>query len=187
MKTIRRNVCLALAVGLAIATQNAHATFLRGQPYTPANANFSMSAVQGINSANPTGTAGFHPQVNGDFEFKDSIGVSYDDGTGKLTGFGLGLYQDSSKNTFSTGLMVNYNTLVQASSITITVEDFDISAKDSAFNPKKVEPGILIFGPNGNVFANLTPTQLFPYLKPNTTLGQAKNDVWDLKYGKSCV
>src|SRR5690242_18063820 len=101
MKTIKRNVCLALAVGLAIAGQNAHAVFLRGQPFTPANANFSMTAVQGINAANPNGASGLHPQVNGDFEFRDSIGVSYDDGTGHLKDFGLGLYQDSAHNTFS--------------------------------------------------------------------------------------
>ncbi|HZI31252.1 MAG TPA: hypothetical protein VFF11_02855 [Candidatus Binatia bacterium] len=184
MKTIRRNVCLALAIGLAIATQNARATFLRGQPYIPTNADFTISAVQGINPANPTGASGFHPQVNGDFEFKDSIGVSWDDGTGKLKDFGLGLYQDNSKNTFSTGLQINYNQLVQASSVTITVEDFDIQpGKDTAFNPKKVEPGILIFGQNGNVFANLNPTQIFPYLKPNTSAGQAKGDVWDLNFG----
>ena len=183
MKTIKFKACLALAIGLAIATQNARATFLRGQPFTPTGANFSMSAVQGINPANPTGTSGFHPQVNGDFEFKDSIGVSYDQGNGQLKDFGLGLYQDSSKNTFSTGLNITYNSLVQASSITITVEDFDIGSKDTAFNPKKVEPGIAIFGPNGNIFANLTPTQIFPYLKPNTTAGQDKGDVWDLNFG----
>src|SRR5690349_9263085 len=102
MKTIKRNLCLALALGLGVAAQNAHATFLRGQPFTPANANFSMSGVQGINAAHPTGVNFSKTQVNGDFEFKDSIGVSYDDGTGHLKDFGLGLYQDNSHNTFST-------------------------------------------------------------------------------------
>lgn len=173
-----------MATALAIAAPQAHAVFLRGQPFTPTGANFSISAVQGINSSNPTGTSGFHPQVNGDFEFQNSIGVSYDDGTGKLKDFGLGLYQDSAHNTFSTGLRINYNQLVQASSVTITVEDFDIQAgKDTFFNVNKVEPGIILFGPNGSVFANLNPTQIFPYLTPNTTAGSKTTDVWDLNFG----
>src|SRR5690349_11399874 len=173
-----------LAVVIAIGASNANATFLRGQPFTPNGADFSMSAVQGIDASHPTGQTGFSPQVNGDFEFKDSIGVSYDQGGGKLKDFGIGLYQDSSKNTFSTGLRINYNQLVQASSVTITIEDFDIQAgKDTFFNPKKVEPSITLFGPNGSVFATLNPQQIFPYMTPNTTAGSKSTDVWDLNFG----
>jgi hypothetical protein len=180
----KRNVCIVLALALAIAGQNAHATFLRGQPFTPTGANFSMSAVQGINASNPNGASGFHPQVNGDFEFKDSIGVSYDDGTGHLKDFGLGLYQDAAHNTQSTGLMINYNQLVQASSVTITIEDFDIQAgHDKFFNTGKVEPSITLFGPGGTVFASLTPTAVFNNMTVNTTTG-TNTDVWDLNFGK---
>ena len=184
MKT-KRNVSVALiAFALAIACSSAHATFLRGQPYTPTGANFSISAVQGINSSNPTGISSFHPQVNGDFEFKNSIGVSYDDGTGHLKDFGLGLYQDSAHNTFSTGTMISYNQLVKASSITITIEDFDIQAgHDTFFKTGKVEPSITLFGPGGSVFANLTPTQIFPYLVLNNAAAGAKDDTWDLNFG----
>ena len=183
MKT-KRNLSFALiAFALTIAWSSAHATFLRGQPFTPTGANFSMSAVQGIDASHPNGVSSFHPQVNGDFEFKDSIGVSWDDGTGKLKDFGLGLYQDSAKNTFSTGLMVTYNQLVKASSITITVEDFDINAGAAGFNTQKVEPSITLFGPGGSIFASLNPSQLFPYLTANTTAGQAKGDVWDINFG----
>ena len=184
MKTKQNLSVVLLTVALAVAGQNAHATFLRGQPYTPTGADFNISAVQGINPSNPTGTSGFHPQVNGDFEFKDSIGVSWDDGTGKLKDFGLGLYQDSAKALQSTGLMINYNQLVQASSVTITVEDFDITAgKDTFFKTNKVEPALILFGAGGSVFASLNPTQIFPYLTQNTTAGQAKGDVWDLNFG----
>jgi hypothetical protein len=183
MKTKRSLSVALLTLALTFAGRNAHATFVRGQPYTPTGADFNISAVQGINPSNPTGTSGFHPQVNGDFEFKDSIGVSWDDGTGKLKDFGIGLYQDSAKALQSTGLMINYNQLVQASSVTITVEDFDITAgKDTFFNPSKVEPGLILFGPGGSVFASLNPTQIFPYLTPNTTTG-SKTDVWDLNFG----
>ena len=184
MKTKQNLSVVLLAIALAFACQTAHATFLRGQPYTPTGASFTISAVQGINPSQPTGASGFHPQVNGDFEFKDSIGVSWDDGTGKLKDFGLGLYQDPSKALQSTGLMINYNQLVLASSVTITVEDFDITAgKDTSFNPNKVEPGLILFGPGGSIFASLNPAQIFPYLTQNTTAGQAKGDVWDLNFG----
>lgn len=183
MKTIKRNVCLALILGLAIAGQNARATFLRGQPYTPTGANFTMTAVQGIDASHPNGVSSFKPQVNGDFEFKNSIGVSYDDGTGKLKDFGLGLYQTASKTTASTGMMITYNELVKASSITITIEDFDINTGDSFFKTGKVEPSITLFGPGGSVFANLTPTDVFKNMTPNTTTG-VKSDVWDLNFGK---
>ena len=183
MKTKQNLSIAALAVALAFAAPNAHATFLRGQPFTPTGANFSMSAAQGINASNPTGNSSLKPQVNGDFEFKDSIGVSYDDGTGKLKDFGIGLYQDSAHNTQSTGLMINYNQLVQASSITITIEDFDINTGDTFFKTGKVEPSITLFGPGGAVFASLTPTDVFKNMVPNTSTG-THTDVWDLNFGK---
>ncbi len=184
MKILNRSLFVAvLALGLVITVPSAQAVFLRGQPFTPTGANFSMSAVQGINPSQPQGATGVSPQVNGDFEFKDSIGVSYDQGGGKLKDFGLGLYQDSNNALQSTGLRINYNQLVKASSITITVEDFDIKVGDSFFNPNKVEPGIILFGPGGSVFASLSPAQIFPYLTPNTTTGQARGDVWDLNFG----
>ena len=183
MKTKQTLSIAALAVALAFASQNAHATFLRGQPFTPTGANFSMSAAQGIDASHPTGNTAFHPQVNGDFEFKDSIGVSYDDGTGHLKDFGIGLYQDSAHNTQSTGLMINYNQLVLASSVTITIEDFDINTGDTFFKTGKVEPSITLFGPGGSVFASLTPTDIFKSMVPNTSAG-AHTDVWDLNFGK---
>ena len=184
MKT-KRNLSFALiAFALTIAWSNAHATFLRGQPFTPAGANFSMSAAQGIDASHPNGVSSFHPQVNGDFEFKNSIGVSYDDGTGKLKDFGIGLYQDQAHNTVSTGLMINYNQLVNASSVTITIEDFDIQAgHDTFFKTGKVEPSITLFGPGGTVFANLNPTAIFNNMTVNTTTGN-NTDVWDLNFGK---
>lgn len=178
-----KSVLFSAAV-VALAASNAHATFLRGQPYQPTPSSpFTISAVQGINPSHPTGATGFHPQVNGDFEFQNSIGVSYEDTPGHLKDFGIGLYQDSAHNTFSTGLQINYNQLVLASSVTITIEDFDIQAgHDTFFNVNKVEPGIILFGPGGSVFASLTPSQIFPYMTPNTSTG-AHADVWDLNFG----
>jgi hypothetical protein len=182
MKTYQNASIAFLVLALGFAGQNAHATFLRGQPFTPTGADFTMSAVQGINASSPTGNSSLHPQVNGDFEFKNSIGVSYDDGTGKLKDFGIGLYQDSAHNTQSTGLRITYNNLVLASSVTITIEDFDINTGDTFFKTGKVEPSITLFGPGGTVFASLTPADVFKSMVPNTTPG-AKTDVWDLNFG----
>src|SRR5437868_10993520 len=86
----------ALLVGLLLcASTSAHAVFLRGNHFTPTDANFQIFAVQGIDSSTPTGKTGFNPQVNGDFEFQGSTGVSYDLGNGQLKDFGIGLYSNS--------------------------------------------------------------------------------------------
>lgn len=182
MKTTK-SLSLVAALAFAITVHSAHATFLRGQPFTPTGANFTMTAVQGINAANPLGDSSKHPQVNGDFEFQNSIGVSYDQGNGQRKDFGLGLYQDSAKNILSTGMMISYNELVKASSVTITIEDFDINTGDTFFKTGKVEPSITLFGPGGSVFANLTPTDIFKNMTPNSSPGN-KTDVWDLNFGK---
>ena len=185
MKTRQNLLVVLLMLALAMIGQNARATFLRGQPFTPTGADFSISAAQGIDASHPTGNSGFNPQVNGDFEFKDSIGVTYDQGGGHTKDFGIGLYQDASKATESTGLMVTYNHLVQASSITITIEDFDIQAgHDTFFKTGKVEPSITLFGPGGSVFAQIDPTAIFNNMTVNTTAGSKSTDVWDLNFGK---
>jgi hypothetical protein len=174
--------CIALALLLA-SVASSPATTLLGSPFRPAGANFDISSVQGINSSSPTGTAG-GSQVNQGFEFPDGIGVSYNQG-GKLTDFGLGLYADSNNNTASTGLRINYDSLVKASSITITLEDFDIQAgHDTFFNPNKVEPVITLFGPGGSIFATAGPHDIFPNMTLNTTNSnsKAKGDVWDISF-----
>ena len=112
------------AVAIAAFCPQCTCRLPRGQPFTPAGANFSISAVQGINTGSPTGATGVSPQVNGDFEFKDSIGVSYDQGNGQLKDFGLGLYRDSAHQTQSTGLRVTYAAPVDAFSVKVTLGRF---------------------------------------------------------------
>src|SRR5580765_1740667 len=126
-KSGRTLILTTVAAVAFLAASNAHAVFLRGQPFTPAGANFSMFAVQGINPSAPTGISnGVSPQVNGDFEFQNSIGVAYDKGGGQLQNFGLGLYKDSANQVQSTGLWIKYNQPVDAFSVKVTLEDFDI-------------------------------------------------------------
>jgi hypothetical protein len=184
MKKSNQISTVLLAIGtFFVAISSANAVLLQGNPFTPVGANFQIFALQGIDDSTPTGKTGFSPQVNRDFEFPGATGVSYDQGNGHLTDFGLGLYFNSSNQVQSTGLNIQYNGLVNASSVNITVEDFDIKVGATFFNPQKVEPGILILGPNKTVIASASPTDIFANLTPNTS-GKAKGDVWDINLGQ---
>src|SRR6185369_9094593 len=129
MKVSKVSSLFVISLLALVASNTASAVVILGQPYNPGGtANFTISAVQGIDAANPLGKTGFNPAVNKDFEFQNAIGVSYDKGNGSRTDFGLGLYAGPGNVTQSTGLRIDYNTLVSASSIIVTVEDFDIKA-----------------------------------------------------------
>jgi hypothetical protein len=68
------NLKQLLAIATLVASgSSAHAVIQLGNPYTPAGANFQITAVQGIDASNPLGKTGFSPQVNHDFEFQGSI------------------------------------------------------------------------------------------------------------------
>jgi hypothetical protein len=159
---------------------------LQGNPYIPAGANFKIYAQQGIDAAHPFGNSAFSPQVNTNFEFTPSIGVSYDTGKATPTDFGIGLYSPAKGMITSTGLQIVYNHLVDAASVTITLEDFDIDTKATFFNNKKVEPSIILFGPGGTVYASASPIDIFPNLVPNmsgSAGGKGSTDMWDLNFG----
>ena len=174
-----------VAACLAMASSNAHAVVLLGSPFTPSGADYQIYALQGIDASNPTGKSGFNPQVNRDFEFQGATGVSYDKGGGQLTDFGLGLYFNGQNQVQSTGLKIQYNQSVMASSVTLTVEDFDIKAGAAFFNPQKVEPGILLLGANNSIYASASPTDIFKTLSASSNaLGKAKGDVWDINLGQ---
>jgi hypothetical protein len=181
MKKSNRGFSLAFVVLLFLTvTCHLSAVTLQGNPFTPSGStDFQIFAEQGVDASNPLGLDGFSPQVNTDFEFTPSIGVSYDQGGSKLKDFGIGLFQDASKNTFSTGLNIQYTKPVDAFSVSITVMDFDIEAgKDTSFKSTKVEPGLILLGANNSIFASLTPTDIFPYLSQH---GNSK-DVWDINF-----
>jgi hypothetical protein len=168
---------------VAGASSTANAVVLLGSSFTPTGANFQISSVQGIDASNPLGKSGFNSQVNRDFEFPGAIGVSYDTGGGKLTDFGLGLYAGPGGVTQSTGLRIDYTGLVTASSVVVTLEDFDIHAgKDTFFNPNKVEPTLVILGENNTILGQANPHQLFSALSP--TGNSKSNDVWNLNFSQ---
>jgi hypothetical protein len=173
---------LAIAAAFAVSANSfagPGGVTLQGNPYTPAGANFSIYAAQGIDASHPTGTSGYATQVNTNFEFTPSIGVSYDTGGGKLTDFGIGLYAGSSKQAESTGLNVKFNSLTNASSASVTVMDFDIQSAAAGFKTQKVEPGILIFGANGSVIANAMPTDVLHSMVQTGS----NTDIWNINFG----
>ena len=173
---------IAVVTVALLITVNAKAAVIReGNPFTPAGANYNISALQGINTANPLGQSGFSPQVNANFEFQGSTGVSYQDSNGQLKDFGLGLYKNSSNSVFSTGLKISYNSMVAASSVNITVEDFDISSLTSGFKVDKVSPSILLLGANNAILASANPAAILAALTPHT--GNQSDDIWDLNLG----
>lgn len=168
----------ALVAGvLALAISNANATVQLGNPYTPAGADYTITAKSGINSTNGSGGTSAGAQVNSDFEFKGTLGVTYTNG-GKVTDFGVGIYS-SGGSTFSTGLQVMYHQPVIASSATVTLADFDLKSNAAFFNPNKVESSVLVFS-GANTFS-FDPTQVFAALT-NTT-GPTGEDYWNLNFG----
>jgi hypothetical protein len=188
MKVSKVSSLFVISLLALVASNTASAVVILGQGFRPdLGANFSISAVEGVDiGVNPLGLDGFNPKVNRDFEFDNSFGVSYDLGNGTLKDFGLGLYADANGVTRSTGLRINYDNLVSASSVSVLVQDFDIKAgKDKFFNPQKVEPVLLLIGANNTIFAKADPTALFSALTPVTALaGQATGDVWRIDFGK---
>lgn len=170
----------ALVAGLlVIAGSGANASVtLLGNPYTPPGADYSIYAIQGLNLNTGTGSGG-SPQVNLGFEFDDGLGVSYTDSSNHLHNFGVGLYNGNQPLT--TALHIQYNSLVSPDGITVRLEDFDINANATFFNPGKVEPGVLILGANNTILANALPTDVWAALS-NVPGGQ-HGDVWDLSLG----
>ncbi len=170
-----------MGFGLLCFVSSLQAVTLQGNPFTPPDANYQIYALQGVDSSHPLGLTGFSPQVNTDFEFTPSIGVSYDKGGGQLKDFGLGLFKGSDNAVFSTGLNILYNNPVDAYSVSLTVQDFDIKP-GQYFKPNKVSPAMLILGANNAVIANLTPAQIYPYLVAHTT--DPKDDIWDINFSQ---
>lgn len=173
----------ALAAGvLALVTANANATVQLGNPYTPSGASYTITAKQGVNSTNGSGGTSAGASVNQDFEFKGTLGVSYTAPgakNGGLTDFGIGLYT-SGGSTFSTGLEVTLHQPSIASSVTVTLADFDLSSTATFFKPRKVESSVLVY--SGATTFSFDPAQVFAALT-NTTGPNGSEDYWNLNFG----
>jgi hypothetical protein len=163
----------------ALVTVNANATVELGNPYTPAGADYTITAKQGVNSTNGSGGTSTGAQVNQDFEFKGTLGVSYSPtNNGKFTDFGVGIYNNG--GTFSSGLNITYHQPAVASTASVTLADFDIQSNATFFNPQKVEASVLVYS-GANTFS-FNPTQVFAALQ-NTTGPNGNEDYWNLNFG----
>lgn len=171
----------SLAAAAAFATANsAHAAII-DLPSLSAGPNLTITAVQGIDASNPFGQSSFAPQVNQNFEINGSTGVGYQNSKGSITNFGLGLYSGSGGAIESTGLKGTFKAPVIASSVTITVEDFDINSLGKGFNTGKVEPNISLFAANGSLIGTATPSQVLANMVATT--GPDKGDTWNVNLG----
>ena len=179
LRIAKRATLLLGASALLISISTANATVNLGNPYTPTGADYTITAKQGVNSVNGSGGTTTGAQVNSDFEFKGTLGVTYTSGT-KTTPFGIGIYS-SGGTTVSTGLDVQLHEPTIASSLTITLADFDLKSTATFFNPNKVESSILVYGANNVVLFSADPAAVFKALTPST--GQTTEDYWDLNFG----
>lgn len=182
MKTKLNRIILPTLVVSAVmgGTMAANATTDLGNPYSPTGANYTLTAYQGVNSTNGSGGTTNGAQVNSDFEFKGTLGVAYTDSKNKLTDFGLGIYS-SNGLTLSTGLNVQLTQASAASSVSVTMADFDIKSTATAFDYKnKVAPSVLVFGAGNNVLFSADPTAIFNAM----TAVAGKDDYWNLDFGK---
>ena len=140
-----------------------------GQAYTPPGANFSISALQGIDANGGGGTTNGASVIQ-NFETVSTYGVSYTDSKNKVQDFALGIYGTAGKgphqagSIFSTGLEVDYFQPVLASSTSFVLTDFDLKSGASGFLSNKVEPSLLLLNTDGSIFASATPAQIFPNL-----------------------
>lgn len=174
---------LALALAISCASLNAAEQNL-GPVFTPAGANFSLTALQGVtpDASTITGssTAGAQVSIGGELQTgapaqPTGFGVSVF-GNGKLNfnnQQGLALYQPNGANSVAAdGLLISYTGAVTASSVTLTLADFDLhvtpavgtTAADAlmannqlvSFLHNKVSPQILIQTAGGTVI-NVDP------------------------------
>src|SRR5579862_6813650 len=122
--TIKTRGLVAAAAALALASSvSAQNGTRQGNPYVPAGADYTITAVQDINDSNPNGTM-TGAQVNTNFERTPSIGVTYTKVDGGVVDFGVGLEDVGGNNpSQSTGLRIDYNTAVDANSSQVTLED----------------------------------------------------------------
>lgn len=170
----------AAAAAVGVLTTAHGAVVSLGQPYA-VSPTTDIFAVQGITDGNPLGTSAAN--VNQNFEFAGAIGSTYNTGSG-LRDWGIGLVEPGGVNQ-STGLNINYKgSLVDAATVTFTLEDFDIGSKDTFFKSEKVMPLITVYGLNNTIIATLTPNNIFSLMTPNSSSGKkGSSDVWDLNLG----
>lgn len=185
MKTTNHLVIPALVAAalLAVAASSANAVTDLGNPFRPTGANFQIYGEQNVNLSTGQSQGGT-PQVNLNFEDTAGYGVQYTNAMNNQTEFGIGLYDTTPPTT---GLRLQYDNNVLASSLTATLSDFDLMSTATVFDyAHKVAPGILLLGVGGNVIANALPQNILN--STNSALTFLSNtggtDFWNLNFSQ---
>ena len=164
----------------------ASATIELNQPYVPAGADYSITALQNLTPLTlDGGTAlGANPNVN--LEFQGGFGVRYLNSEGKLTDFGIGLYDASCApgiQTASTGLNIDFSRLVSSHGLSATLGDFDLNSSSIDADPSKVAPTISIYGNGGVLLGNFSTADIIADHAASLLTSMdpiAKTDLWKL-------
>ncbi|OYW74581.1 MAG: hypothetical protein B7Z37_17130 [Verrucomicrobia bacterium 12-59-8] len=174
------------AVLLAFTSFGFASTIELNQPYVPAGANYSITALQNLTPLTLDGgtPVGANPNVN--FEFQGGFGVRYQTAYGQLTDFGIGLYDASCApgiQTASTGLSIAFDHLVSSHGLSATLGDFDLDEFSIDANPGKVAPTISIYGNGGLLLGNFSTADIIAgnamsLLTSNDPITQT--DLWKL-------
>jgi hypothetical protein len=158
------------------------------QSYVPAGENYSITALQNLTPLTFYGgtTVGANPNVN--LEFPGGFGVRYENASGQLTDFGIGLYAAGGPTNFhtaTTGLDVTFAHLVSSQGLSATLGGFDIQNLSNGFDTGKVAPTITIYGTLGLAeqfsAADILANHALTLLSSNDPI--ANTDLWKLDLG----
>lgn len=177
-------VALAAHSTMALAAHT-YSGDLMGLTYRPADANYTLSGLQGVASLDagvaPRWDLSAQPQIVKNAEFTGSIGVAYQAKHGSApVNFGIGLFAPDTRSTWTTGLKVTYDQAMDASSIHVVLADFDLKSSAKDFNAKKVAASILLLDERGQLLADAGPKSVFSSMKSHT--GPCSEDCWDLSF-----
>ena len=164
----------------------ASSTIELDQPYVPAGANYSITALQNLTPLTLDGgtAVGANPNVN--LEFQGGFGVRYLNSEGKLTDFGIGLYDASCApgiQTASTGLNIDFSQLVSSHGLSATLGDFDLNGSSTDADPSKVAPTISIYGNSGVLLGNFSTADIIADHAASLLTSMdpiTKTDLWKL-------
>ena len=164
----------------------ASSTIELSQAYVPAGANYSITALQNLTPLTLDGgtSVGANPNVN--LEFQGGFGVRYQNSEGRLTDFGIGLYDASCApgvQTASTGLNIDFSHLVSSHGLSATLGDFDLNGSSIDADPSKVAPTISIYGNGGLLLGNFSTADIIADHAATLLTSMdpiAKTDLWKL-------
>lgn len=156
------------------------------QPFTPAGQNYSITALQNLTPLTLDGGTSVGANTNVNFGFQGGFGVRYQNASGKLTDFGIGLYDSSNAKGIqaaSTGLNIAFDQLVSSNGLSATLGHFNLNEFSTDFNTGRVAPTVSIYGTGGLLLGNFSAADIIAdnamsLLTSNDPI--TKTDLWKL-------